>query len=164
MKIFLDVELVERGRDLPLQLVSIGMVREDGTEFYRVNPECLSNVAKHPWLSVNVAPYLPMKASTPGILEWNEEHDEYIYVARSLDQLIDDVLAFVQETASPEIWAHRGQYTHVVFHQLFGSMNEQPAGIPMDTRDIQELVLQDPGLELPPEPWRIHHGRCSLGT
>ena len=67
VRIFYDCEFVERGRDLPIQLVSIGMIRDDGTELYRINPESLSNVSKHPWLSVNVGPYLPIKAS-PGIL------------------------------------------------------------------------------------------------
>lgn len=156
MEIFIDLEFVERGRDLPMQIISIGMVRADGLEFYRINPECLSNVAKHPWLSVNVAPYLPMKAS-PGILEWDEDHKEYEYVARSLDQLIDDVLTFIRDTPNAEIWAYFGHYDHVVFHQLFGSMGEQPAGVPMFTRDVQELVLRYPEIELPPAAWRVDH-------
>lgn len=156
MELHIDLEFVERGRDLPMQIISIGMVRADGTEFYRINPECLSNVAKHPWLSVNVAPYLPIKAS-PGVLEWDEAHEEYQYVARSLDQLIDDVLEFVRATPGVEIWSYMGQYDHVVFHQLFGSMGEQPAGVPMFTRDIQELILVNPNVELPPEAWRMHH-------
>lgn len=157
MHIFYDAEYVERGRDLPMQIISIGMVRADGLEFYRINPECLSNVAKHPWLSVNVAPYLPMHSPSQGIIAWDEGHEEYQYVARSLDELIADVLAFVRDTPGVVLWAYMGQYDHVVFHQLFGSMGEQPAGVPMFTRDIQELVLSSPGVELPPEPWRVHH-------
>lgn len=157
MEIFIDLEFVERGRDLPMQIISIGMVRADGTEFYRINPECLSNVAKHPWLSVNVAPYLPMHSPSAGIIAWDEAHDEYQYVARSLDELIADVLEFVRATPDVEIWSHFGQYDHVVFHQLFGSMGEQPAGVPMFTRDVQELILRNPDIELPPAAWRIHH-------
>lgn len=157
MKIFMDLEFVERGRDLPMQIISIGMVREDGLEFYRINPECLSNVAKHPWLSVNVAPYLPMHSPNTGIIAWDEAHEEYQYVARSLDELIADVLAFIRDTTNAELWSYYGQYDHVVLHQLFGSMGEQPAGVPMFTRDIQELVLNNPDAELPPAPWRVDH-------
>lgn len=157
MKIFIDLEFVERGRDLPMQIISIGMIRDDGLEFYRINPECLSNVAKHPWLSVNVAPYLPMHSPSPGIIAWDEAHEEYKYVARSLDELIAETLVFVRDTPNVELWSYYGQYDHVVFHQLFGSMDQQPAGVPMFTRDLQELVLNNPGVELPPEPWRIHH-------
>lgn len=157
MEIFIDLEFVERGRDLPMQIISIGMIRADGTEFYRINPECLSNVAKHPWLSVNVAPYLPMHSPSPGIIAWDEAHDEHDYIARSLDELIADVLEFVRATPDVEIWSYFGQYDHVVFHQLFGSMGEQPAGVPMFTRDVQELVLRNPDVELPPAAWRVDH-------
>lgn len=157
MDIFMDLEFVERGRDLPIQVISIGMVRSDGTEFYRINPECLSNVAKHPWLAVNVAPSLPMHSPNTGIIAWDEKHEEYQYVARSLDELIADVLAFVRATPDVTIWAYFGHYDHVAFHQLFGSMGEQPAGVPMFTRDIQELVLNNPGVELPPALWRVDH-------
>jgi hypothetical protein len=157
MDIFMDLEFVERGRDLPIQVISIGMIRSDGTEFYRINPECLSNVAKHPWLSVNVAPSLPMSSPAPGILLWDEGHEEYQYVARSLDELIVDVLEFVRATPDAVIWAYFGHYDHVAFHQLFGSMGEQPAGVPMFTRDIHELALNNPGVELPPALWRVDH-------
>jgi hypothetical protein len=156
MRIFYDCEFVERGRDLPIQLVSIGLVREDGRELYRINPECLSNVSKHPWLSVNVAPYLPIKAS-PGILEWDESHPEYQYVSMSLDNLITDVLAFIQDTPDVQLWAYYSAYDHVVLCQLFGSMAELPAGVPMFTFDLQQLIETRPYVALPAEPWKIHH-------
>jgi hypothetical protein len=156
LRLFYDCEFVERGRDLPIQLVSIGMIREDGTELYRINPESLSNVSKHPWLSVNVGPYLPIKAS-PGILEWDEQHPEYQYVSMSLDNLITDVLAFIQGTPNVELWAYYGAYDHVVLCQLFGSMAELPAGVPMFTHDVQQLIEVRPQVKLPAEPWKIHH-------
>lgn len=156
MRVFYDCEFVERGRDLPIQLVSIGLIRDNGDELYRINPECLSNVSKHPWLSVNVGPYLPIKAS-PGILAWDEEHPEYQYVSMSLDGLIDDVRAFLQATPSLELWAYYGAYDHVVLCQLFGSMAELPAGIPMFTHDVQQLIEMFPQTPLPAEPWKIHH-------
>lgn len=132
------------------------MIREDGTELYRINPESLSNVSKHPWLSVNVGPYLPIKAS-PGILEWDEQHPEYQYVSMSLDNLITDVLAFIQGTPNVELWAYYGAYDHVVLCQLFGSMAELPAGVPMFTHDVQQLIEVRPQVKLPAEPWKIHH-------
>lgn len=153
----IDLEFVERGRDLPIQIVSIGIICEDGKKIYRINPEALSNVAKHPWLSVHVAPFLPMHSPSTGIIAWDEAHDEYQYVSRSLDELIADVLEFCRSIPGLELWAWMGHYDHVVFHQLFGSMNEQPAGIPLYTRDIQELILANPQVELPPQPWRRDH-------
>lgn len=158
MKIFYDCEFVERGRDVPMQLVSIGMICEDGRELYRINPESLSNVAIHPWLSVNVAPYLPMTSPSAGIIAWDEKHEEYQYVSMSFTQLIDDVLTFIQATPDAELWAYYGAYDHVLLCQLFGSMSELPAGVPMITMDVQQhwLYFGD-GKPLPPEPWHAHH-------
>lgn len=157
MRLFYDCEFVERGRDLPLQIVSIGMIRDNGDELYRINPESLSNVCKHPWLSVNVGPYLPIKAS-PGILDWDDEHPECQYVSKSLDGLIHDVLTFIQETPDVELWAYYGDFDHVVLAQLFGSMNEQPAGVPHRTNDVQQLVeMSSRTFSLPPQAWKIHH-------
>lgn len=153
----MDLEFVERGRDVPIQIVSIGIICEDGRKIYRINPEALSSVAIHPWLSVHVAPYLPMHSPSNGIIAWDTTHDEYQYVSRDLDELISDVLAFCRSIPGLELWAWMGHYDHVVFHQLFGSMNEQPAGIPLYTRDIQELILANPQADLPPQPYRRDH-------
>jgi hypothetical protein len=152
----MDLEFIDRGRDLPLQIVSIGLVREDGTELYAINEECLSNVAKHPWLSINVAPYLPMMAPNVGIIAWDDKHPEYQYV-QSLDKLISFVREFIQETPNVELWADYGAYDHVVLCQLFGPMNELPAGIPMFTHELQQLWEDYGRPELPPQPWRAHH-------
>lgn len=156
MKIFCDWEFVERGSQLPIQPVSVGMVRDDGVEFYGINAESLSNVAKHPWLATNVAPYLPMMSPNVGIIAWDEKHPEYQYVY-SLDQLITHIREFIQETPNAELWADYGAYGHVVLCQLFGSMNELPAGIPMFTHELQQLWEDHGRPELPPQPWRAHH-------
>jgi hypothetical protein len=75
----------------------------------------------------------------------------------SLDNLITDVLAFIQGTPNVELWAYYGAYDHVVLCQLFGSMAELPAGVPMFTHDVQQLIEVRPQVKLPAEPWKIHH-------
>lgn len=156
MRIFYDWEFVERGSQLPLQPVSVGMIREDGVELYAINEESLSNVAKHPWLSVNVGPYLPMMSPNVGIIAWDENHPEYQHVY-SLDQMVDHVRKFITETPNAELWADYGAYDHVVLCQLFGPMAELPAGIPMFTHELQQLWEDHGHPELPPQPWRAHH-------
>jgi hypothetical protein len=156
MRIFCNWEFVERGSQLPLQPVSVGMIREDGVELYAINEESLSNVAKHPWLSVNVGPYLPMMSPNVGIIAWDEKHPEYQYVC-SLDQLTGQVRKFITETPSAELWADYGAHGHVVLCQLFGTMAELPAGIPMFTHELQQLWEEAGRPDLPPQPWRAHH-------
>jgi hypothetical protein len=156
MKVFYDSEFVERGPQLPIQPVSFGFTREDGAELYLINEECLSNVMKHPWCSVNVRPGLPIKEDGPYIFSWDDKHPEYPYVF-GLDALIQQVHMFLTETPDLELWAYYGAYDHVVLCQLFGSMGELPAGIPMFTHDLQWLVEQHPRVKLPPEPEEAHH-------
>lgn len=157
VKVFYDSEFVERGPQLPIQPVSFGFVREDGAELYVINEECLSNVMKHPWLSVNVRPGLPIREDDPYIYEWDRDHPEYPYVM-ALDAVTQQVHKFLTEVPGGiELWAYYGAYDHVVLCQLFGSMGELPAGIPMFTHDLQWLVEQHPEKQLPPEPVDAHH-------
>lgn len=156
MKCFYDAEFVERGRDLPIQLVSLGMVREDGAELYVINDECLSNVMRHPWLLVNVRPGLPIKQDDAYIYYWDQTHPEYPYVL-ALDALVDEVHKFLTDVPDLELWSYYGAYDHVVLCQLFGSMAELPPGIPMVTFDIQQIAHQRPDVALPPDPEFAHH-------
>jgi len=157
LKIYYDTEFVERGRDLPLRLVSIGMVREDGYELYLINEECLSDVARHPWLSINVLPHLPAKGTMAGgILEWNREHDHYSRIL-PLDTLVDYVRKFITDVPDPELWAYYGAYDHVVLCQLFGSMSELPAGVPMWTHELMQEWERAGRPSLPPQASSEHH-------
>lgn len=158
MRIFYDCEFVERGRDLPIQLVSIAMVREDGYELYLINQEALSNVVRHPWLSLNVVPELPIRFDDPYIFEWDKEHEDYdnVMALDSMPPLILDFLAKGLE-GQVELWAWYGAYDHVVLCQLFGAMGELPAGVPMFTHELAQLAEEHPQVVLPPQPIRRHN-------
>lgn len=158
MKIFYDCEFIERGRLMPIQLVSIGMVAEDGTAIYRVNGECLGNVTRHLWLRQFVVPYLPVKNPAEGIFEWDKEHPEYEFLSPTMEDLADDLLAFLRLFNDVELWAYYGAYDHVCLAQTFGVMAELPAGVPMFTHELQQhYELFGKGRSLPPEPWHAHH-------
>jgi hypothetical protein len=146
VRIFYDTEFIERGPDLPIQLVSIGMVREDGQELYRINADMsLPTIYRMDWLRKNVLPHLPVKvegeAGGQAILVWDAEHPDYAKVKPRQD-IRDDVYDFVigglatEPVPDPELWAYYGAYDHVVLTQLFGSMAELPLGFPMMTMDL----------------------------
>jgi 3' exoribonuclease, RNase T-like len=156
VRVYYDLEFVERGRDIPIQLVSIGMVDGNGRTLYLVNEECLSNVARHPWLSVNVWPHLPARSPSEGILEWDTGHLEYKAVM-ALDRIAGHVRDFVTGTDDPELWAWYGAYDHVVLCQLFGSMAELPAGFPMYTSELVQEWNRLGCPELPKGPENTHH-------
>jgi 3' exoribonuclease, RNase T-like len=148
MKIFYDCEFIEMGPSLPLELISIGMVHEDGRSLYLINADVsVSKLVRHPWLQLNVLPHLPIKLTgthsgmLSGIVEWDTDHPDFGSVIG-----IDNIASFVQEfclNGLPEgerleLWAYYGAYDHVVLSQMFGSMNELPQGMPMFTHDIMQ--------------------------
>lgn len=159
MHVFYDCKLNERGRDLPIQLVSIGMVRGDGHELYLVNQEALSNVVRNPWLSVNAVPELPIRFDDPYIFEWDKGHEDYenVVALDSIPPLILDFLTRDLELDPAELWAWQGAYDHVALCQLFGAMGELPAGVPMFTHSLQQLHEEHPQVVLPPQPIRHHN-------
>ena len=58
-----DCEFLEDGRTI--ELISIGMVRDDGAEYYAVNRDASRRrlrrrIRRHPWLMANVVPSLPL--------------------------------------------------------------------------------------------------------
>lgn len=159
MRVFYDFELIERGSGVPIQPVSAGFVAEDGRELYVINAECLSNVMRHPWTSVNLVPSLPIQKDIGGfnfIVQWDMEHEHYQYVM-ALDTLAAQVRDFLQETPKLELWAYYGAYDHVALAQLFGDMSELPFGIPMWTHELMQVIETRPHVQLPSKPSVEHH-------
>lgn len=160
MRVFFDAEFVERGPQLPIQPISFGFVRDDGAELYVINEESLSNVVRHPWLSLNVAPSLPItndqRSDAQFITQWDPDHEDYAHVY-ALDFLVRRVHDFLTSTPDLELWAYYSAYDHVVLCQLFGSMADLPPGIPMWTHELQQVIEMEPEVQLPTEPQVAHH-------
>lgn len=160
MRVFYDVEFVERGPQLPIQPISLGFVAEDDRELYVINEECLSNVLRHPWLSINVAPSLPIlndqRSDAHFVTSWDPEHSEYKHVY-ALDFLVQEVYKFLIEVPDLELWAYYSAYDHVVLCQLFGSMADLPPGIPMWSHELQQVIEMDNSVKLPSSPPIAHH-------
>lgn len=124
MKYFLDTEFFEDGKTI--DLLSIGIVAEDGREFYAVNAEAdyerISNDPLAAWLRENVMPSI-IEGDTPGI---------------GRHQIRDRILAFVSDDPQPQFWGYFADYDWIVFCQLFGRMIDLPKGFPMYCRDIKQ--------------------------
>lgn len=121
MRYFYDCEFIEDGRTI--DLVSIGVVAEDGREFYAVSTEFDPNRAG-PWVRTHVLDKLP----SPADKAW-----------RSRRKIRDDLLEFL--TAGPgevELWAWVGAYDHVVLCQLWGAMPDLPDELPRYTRELRQ--------------------------
>jgi hypothetical protein len=115
MRIFFDTEFQEDGKTI--ELISIGMVREDGRTYYAESSEYDLKSAT-PWLQANVLPYLKN-------------------CARPRKMIANQILEFCGD--SPEFWADYASYDWVVLCQLFGLMINIPHGWPSFVFDIQQL-------------------------
>jgi hypothetical protein len=158
VKIFYDTEFIEDGRTI--DLISIGMVAEDGRELYCIAEEIAEDplydrIKGHNWLMENVVVHLPLKTRYDG-----KPHIE-IRPAGHFGLDLDDsrimprrmirnaVREFIAETPDPELWAWYGAYDHVVYAQLFGRMLDLPDGFPMWTNDLKQEVVRRGNPQLP---------------
>lgn len=126
MKIYYDTEFLEDG--VTIRPISIGMVREDGAEYYAVFNDAMTmrDASEHPWLRENVLPYLPLvKPVQSGFPYWDTFHPDYVHVKRK-ERIAKEVLAFVTEHPNPSLWAYFSAYDHVLLAQLYGKMINMP--------------------------------------
>jgi hypothetical protein len=139
-KYFYDTEFKEDGKTI--DLISIGIVCEDGREYYAVSSEFDTKaVAKDNWLMDNVM-------SSIGYMD----EIQYMNVTgmpvkdltvidaslRSRREIRNDILDFTYGTW-PEFWAWYGAYDHVALCQLFGRMVDLPGKFPMFTADLKQI-------------------------
>nr|WP_049807139.1 polyadenylate-specific 3'-exoribonuclease AS [Pseudofrankia inefficax] len=124
-----------------LDLVSIGVVSEDGDrEYYAVSTEFDPSRAGQ-WVRRNVLDQLP----APSAPVW-----------RSRAQIKDELVAFLTADGDPELWAWYGAYDHVVLCQLFGMMPALPPEFPRFTRDLRQLWEETGRPKLPSPPAGAH--------
>lgn len=130
MKYFYDTEFHEDGTTI--DLISIGIVAEDGREYYAISSEFDTRRAwEHPWLPDNVLVHLPW---TP-IKRLDRAHPD----VKSRAQIRHELTEFLH-SAKPELWAYYSAYDHVAYAQLFGTMMGIPKGLPKRTKDLACLI------------------------
>jgi hypothetical protein len=158
MRCYYDTEFLEDGSTIAL--ISIGLVADDGREYYAVNRDMpIRRIRKNPWLMENVVPSLP-KAHGPWIFDmpkrWLFNYADACVKPRA--QIAAEVGAFILAAPDPQLWADWGAYDHVVLCQLWGRMIDLPEGIPMWTHDLrQELERSGREKQVPSMPGTRSH-------
>lgn len=126
MRIFFDTEFIEDGKTI--DLISIGMVREDGAALYMENKECKLWLAND-WVKENVIPHLTGE---------NDAWDR-VQIATAVKNFVGD---------RPEFWAYYAAYDWVALCQLYGTMMRLPKGWPMYCRDFKQWLDEHGNPEL----------------
>lgn len=148
IKYFYDCEFIENGKTI--DLISIGIVAEDGRELYFESDEADLSKAND-WVQQNVLKQL-----------WSRQPDKRDFNEWSLRVNCWGGLASRKEIArvlkefcdpsrygKPEFWAYYADYDHVVLCQLFGTMMDLPEGWPMYTCDLKQWCDSLGNLTLP---------------
>lgn len=160
MKIYYDTEFNDDGEKV--DLISIGMVREDGREYYAINDDAdWLKISLHPWLPDNVVKYLPTVKEE----EWTLDTSYKVNVSRP-DRTVSEVKPkwvianevrdFILSVKKPELWAYYSAHDHVALSQLWGPMVKMPKGIPWRTNDLQQEIERLGNPALPPTPNKHH--------
>lgn len=153
---------MEDGRTI--DLLSIGIVAEDGREFYRQNAGADLHKA-NVWVKENV---LPRLLSCPkGLLQIAHRgakcgHPECPWrptylIGRELVEFVGySVTADPLKINKPEFWGYYADYDWVAVCQLFGRMIDLPSGWPMYCRDLKQWA-DDLQAELPAQSSNEHN-------
>lgn len=122
-RFFMDTEFLEAGPGAPIHLVSIGLVADDGREYYA---ECSDTdlTLANDWVKKNVIPHLKGKR-----------------FAKPRSQIRADIISFVGVEPA-EFWAFFSAYDWVVFAQIFGTMMDLPKNFPMHCMDLKQWMTE----------------------
>jgi hypothetical protein len=134
MKIFFDTEFIDDGKTI--DLISIGMVREDGQTYYAEARECDRSKACD-WVRTNVFPHLHLRFVKPRA------------------QIAKEIEAFAG--SNPQFWAYYAAYDWVALSQLYGRMLDVPRGWPNFCRDLKQLCVDHGNPKLPAHTGAAHN-------
>lgn len=165
MNYFYDCEFKEDGKII--DLISIGMVAEDGREYYAVSNEFdTRRVARDEWLMNNVMTSIGHETflvsdgqGMPVVM------DLYITdpAAKSKSEIARDIFDLLRQDSDPQLWAWYSAYDHVCLAQLWGRMVNMPDSVPMWTNDIKTLIGEVErrngrlGVKMPQQPAGVHN-------
>jgi 3' exoribonuclease, RNase T-like len=139
LKYFIDTEFYEDGKTI--DLISIGVVADDGRELYAVSREAeLHKVS--PWVRENVLPSLP----TYGDPAWMTREE----IKRRLTE-------FVSDNEKPVFYGYYADYDWICICQLFGTMMQLPWFFPKFCMDLKQLSVSVGSPQHPPEPVVAHN-------
>lgn len=159
MRIFYDTEFIEDGTTI--DLISIGLVAEDGRELYLVNRDMpVRKIRKHKWLMENVVRHLPQPHGDRRLTmpkRWLFDYADR--AVKPHRQIAREVEQFIRSTPDPQLWAWYGAYDHVALAWLFGPMSDLPDGIPMWTNDLKQEAarLRVDDAALPQQSGGVHN-------
>lgn len=166
MRVWYDWEFLEDGRTI--DPISIGMVAEDGREYYAVFQNIMSGplysrICRHSWLMENVVRQLPLVPNSYKLPTFryagSYRIDRMNPAVKTKPIIRSEIRQFLAAAVPTELWGYYAAYDHVCLAQLFGPMVDCPDAMPMVTFDIVQLcaTLGRSESSLPKDPQNVHN-------
>lgn len=139
---FFDTEFNDGGDRFSCELISIGVISEDGREYYGISNEFnLAAAAAIPWIKKHVIDKL-------------DDPSKWV----SVEKIRQRILAMIEPAREVEFWSRNGSYDNVLLCQIFGGMGNlfetlrREKGVQKVTfRDIKELHRRAPEIRIRPK-------------
>ena len=139
---FFDTEFNDDSEQFACELISIGIISEEGKEYYGISNEFnAAAAAAEPWLKKHVIDKLD---------------DPSTWV--SVEEIRKHILDMIEPAREIEFWSRNGSYDNVLLCQIFGGMGNlfetlrKEKGIQKVTfRDIKELHRRAPEIKIRPK-------------
>jgi len=148
-RFFYDFEFMEEPGFL--EMISIGVVGEDNSEFYAINLDADMSRANE-WVRKNVICKLPDKGDIAC---------GYNPAWKRMPEIRSALLDFLKPSKEDpvELWGYYADYDHVLLCWIFGMMIDLPKGMPWYTLDIKQEMfwMNVERSELPKDPDGAHN-------
>lgn len=155
MHYYLDTEFIEDGSTI--DLISIGIVAEDGREYYAINYNCDFSKADY-WVLENVLKPMGLDLKgfyyDPSSPDASSAYRESYSNAKTKSQITHEVAMFSgcdakthpwgieyyvpERNEKPEFWANYGASDWVAFYQLWGRLIDLPDGFPWYFNELKQ--------------------------
>lgn len=151
MKYFFDTEFIEHATGI--QLVSIGIVREDGKTFYAESSTFDERLADG-WVVENVLKklkhrgyhgdfdFLHRKKDAIQLDYWNQSPNGSVEGFTSEGEIKMGLLNYFHDDKNPEFYAYYASYDWVVFARIFGRLIDKPEYFPMWVIDLKQMMWE----------------------
>jgi hypothetical protein len=138
MRYYLDTEFDEKRA----QLISIGLVAQNGREFYAVN-ESYDQEHMSDWLKEHVKPLLYNTDVIDASTRFGRTAMPSQFVSEQSFNIARDLVDFIGPDHDVEFWGYKCAWDIVLVHRLFGGYSEiSEAGhpIPLTCSDLTQLA------------------------
>jgi len=154
VKYYIDTEFIETPGHI--ELISIGIVCEDGREYYAVNTDADISKASD-WVKKNALERMPEYCKEYGDLRayrYSKGDKALMPIPpqdpKSIADIKKELLQWCgQNNNVPEkceFYGYYADYDWVVFCWIFGTMMDLPSGFPMYCRDLKRMLDSNPFL------------------